>query len=204
MSRRIRLEPHLEVDELERRYRAAKEPHERSWWQILWLLARGADGRGGSPRAPGIRAIGSARSSGATTAGSRRRCAIGRYTHSHRAPPLLSPGAAGRTGGGGTRTGARGRRSGSGGRWRRGCSQKLGRPISVQLGWAYLVRLDGKRRKPRPRHVQADPAAQAAFKKSSGRSSRPSRPPSPRRGGAVGHRRAPHRLEAHPAEGLVL
>ena len=34
MSRRIRLTPHLEVDELERRYRAAKEPHERSWWQI--------------------------------------------------------------------------------------------------------------------------------------------------------------------------
>jgi hypothetical protein len=41
MSRRIRLVPHLEVDELERRYRAAKEPHERSWWQILWQLARG-------------------------------------------------------------------------------------------------------------------------------------------------------------------
>jgi hypothetical protein len=41
MPRRIRLEPHVAVDELERRYRAAKEPHERSWWQILWLLARG-------------------------------------------------------------------------------------------------------------------------------------------------------------------
>src|SRR5215472_160189 len=41
MSRRIRLAPHLEGDELERRYRAAKELHERSWWQILWQLARG-------------------------------------------------------------------------------------------------------------------------------------------------------------------
>jgi len=41
MSRRIRLTPHVEVDELERRYRAAKEPHERSWWQILWQLAWG-------------------------------------------------------------------------------------------------------------------------------------------------------------------
>src|SRR5262245_12138091 len=30
-------------------------------------------------------------------------------------------------------------------------SQKLGRPISVYLGWAYLVRLDGKRRTPRDR-----------------------------------------------------
>ncbi len=41
MGRRLRLESHLEVDELERRYRAAKEPHERSRWQILWLLAKG-------------------------------------------------------------------------------------------------------------------------------------------------------------------
>ena len=48
-------------------------------------------------------------------------------------------------------------------------SQKLGRPDSVQLGWAYLVRLDGKRRKPRPRHVKADPASQEAFKKTSDR-----------------------------------
>jgi hypothetical protein len=44
-------------------------------------------------------------------------------------------------------------------------SQQLGRPVSVQLGWAYLVRLDGKRRTPRPRHVQANPAEQDTFKK---------------------------------------
>jgi hypothetical protein len=41
MPRRIHLEPHLTVDELERRYRGAREPHERSWFQILWLLAKG-------------------------------------------------------------------------------------------------------------------------------------------------------------------
>jgi hypothetical protein len=45
MARRIRLEPHLTVDELERRYRAAKDPHARSWYQILWLLARGQTAR---------------------------------------------------------------------------------------------------------------------------------------------------------------
>jgi hypothetical protein len=44
-------------------------------------------------------------------------------------------------------------------------SAKLGRLVSVYLGWAYLVRLDGHRRTPRPRHVQADLAAQEAFKK---------------------------------------
>ena len=41
MGKRLRLEPHLATAELERRYRAAKDPHERSWWQILWLLAIG-------------------------------------------------------------------------------------------------------------------------------------------------------------------
>src|SRR5260221_12434909 len=41
MARRIHLQPHLSVEELEHRYRAAKEPNERTWWQILWLLAQG-------------------------------------------------------------------------------------------------------------------------------------------------------------------
>jgi hypothetical protein len=31
----------LSVDELERHYRATKEPHERSWWQILWIMTHG-------------------------------------------------------------------------------------------------------------------------------------------------------------------
>jgi Winged helix-turn helix len=41
MARRIRLATHLSVEELEQRYRAAQEPHERTWWQIVCLLARG-------------------------------------------------------------------------------------------------------------------------------------------------------------------
>jgi hypothetical protein len=41
MARRIRLTTHLSVGELKQRYRAAHEPHERTWWQILWLLALG-------------------------------------------------------------------------------------------------------------------------------------------------------------------
>ena len=41
MGKRLQLEPHLTRDELEQRYWTAKEPHERSWWQILWLLAKG-------------------------------------------------------------------------------------------------------------------------------------------------------------------
>ena len=41
MPRHIDLHHYLSTDELEPGYRAAKEPHERSQWQILWLLSRG-------------------------------------------------------------------------------------------------------------------------------------------------------------------
>jgi transposase len=43
-------------------------------------------------------------------------------------------------------------------------AQRLGRPICRQLGWVYLRRLGARLRMPRPRHVHADPQAQAAFK----------------------------------------
>ena len=45
MTYRIHLRDDLSIDELEQRYRAAKEPHERTWWQILWLLTRGQTAR---------------------------------------------------------------------------------------------------------------------------------------------------------------
>src|SRR5215468_7131760 len=41
MGKRLHLQPHLPTDELERGCWTAKEPHDRSWWQILWLLAKG-------------------------------------------------------------------------------------------------------------------------------------------------------------------
>src|SRR5258708_815298 len=41
MPRRIHLEPHLTDDELQKRYRAAADPVERSHWHFLWLLAGG-------------------------------------------------------------------------------------------------------------------------------------------------------------------
>lgn len=45
MPNHITLQPHLSSAELEERYRAAKEPNERSWWQILWLVSQGCTGR---------------------------------------------------------------------------------------------------------------------------------------------------------------
>jgi transposase len=41
LARRISLEPHLTIDELNERYRSTKDPVERSRWHFLWLLARG-------------------------------------------------------------------------------------------------------------------------------------------------------------------
>jgi transposase len=45
-------------------------------------------------------------------------------------------------------------------------SARLGRPISYQLGWSYLVRLKHSLQAPRPRHALADAAQQETFKKS--------------------------------------
>lgn len=41
MARRITLASHLTVVEVERRYRHAHDPVERSRWQMVWLLAQG-------------------------------------------------------------------------------------------------------------------------------------------------------------------
>src|SRR5690242_15275436 len=41
MPRRLSLEPHLTIEELEGRSRSTKDPVERSRWYFLWLLARG-------------------------------------------------------------------------------------------------------------------------------------------------------------------
>ena len=164
MTRRIRLAPHLAVDELARRYRAAKEPHERSWWQMLWLLATGqtaaevAASTGYSRYWIGQIAK---RYNAEGPAGMVNR----RATHSRRAPLTLSAEQM-------AELAAAVRGPAPEGEYWIGrtvaawISTRLGRPVSVQLGWAYLVRLQGKRRMPRPRHVQADPAAQEAFKKS--------------------------------------
>lgn len=164
MARRIHLRPDLSVDELERRYRAAKEPHERSWWQILWLLARGQLAKDIAESTSYSRYwIGqiAKRYNAEGPEGMHNR----RYTHSHRAAPLLSSEQLAALA-----TVVRGSTP-EGDNWTgrlvaEWMSEQLGRPVSAQVGWVYLVRLDGKRLKPRPRHVLADPAEQTAFKKS--------------------------------------
>jgi hypothetical protein len=99
------------------------------------------------------------------------------YTHSHRATPLLAPEQRAELA-----EAVRGPAP-EGDHWigrtvAAWMSAKLGRPVSVYLGCVSLARVGGARRRPRPRHVQADAKAQEALKKTSVRSSRPSPPPS--------------------------
>jgi hypothetical protein len=89
MTRRIHLRTDISIEELERRYRSAKEPHERSWWQILWMLARAQKAKD-SAESTGYSAywIGqiAKRYIAEGAVGMRNR----QYTHSHRIPPLLN------------------------------------------------------------------------------------------------------------------
>jgi transposase len=168
MARRIHLQPHLGVAELERRYRTAKEPHERTWWQILWLLAQGRTATE-LAAVTGYRAywIGqiATRYNEQGPAGMINR----RHTTSYRPPPVLSPelqealrrrlaaAAARDAQWTGTEVAA----------W---MAERLGRPVSYRLGWSYLVRLKQSPQVPRPRHTLADPEQHEIFKKPSGHS----------------------------------
>jgi transposase len=169
MPKYVSLQPHLTTEELERRYRSEHEPHERSWWQILWLLSRGQSARqvaqstGYSPYWIGQLAK-RYNTQGPNSMRNRAR------TDSYRRPPLLnnalqeelrvallSPPPGGQALWTGRLVAA----------W---MSERLGRPVGVQRGWDYLQRLGQSPQVPRQRHVHADAAAQARFKKSSARS----------------------------------
>jgi transposase len=167
MPRHITLHPHLSTGELDRRYRQAQEPHERSWWQIVWLLSRGQTARqvaqstGYSPYWIGQLAK---RYNREGPAGMRNRARL----TSHRQEPLLSPqlqeelrhALAGAPPGSTPTTRWSGRAVAL---W---MSERLGRPIAVQRGYDYLKRLRHSLQVPRQRHVHADPVAQEQFKKS--------------------------------------
>lgn len=177
MARHIRLEPHLTVGDLERHYRAAKDPVERSRWHMLWLLARGqtataiAAVTGYSAYWIGQIARRYNVQGSAGVADRRHHTATGRPL----APPALQEelrqALAGPAPDGDDWTGR------TVAEW---LSRKLGRPVPYWTGWSYLRRLGRKPLQPRPRHVQADAREQEAFKGGSARSSARSRPPSPR------------------------
>jgi transposase len=166
MGKRLHLESHVSAPELEQRYRTAKEPHERSWWQILWLLATGhttavvAEVTGYSRYWIG-QVVRRYNTQGPGGMHNRQ------HTTSWRAQPMLSlqhqeelrQALTGLTPEGERRWTARAVAA-----W---MSAKLGRPVGVQRGWDYLQRLKHSQQVPRPQHALTDTDEQAAFKKTS-------------------------------------
>jgi transposase len=164
MPRQIHLHPHLSVAELERRYRSAHDPNERTWWQILWLLGQGHTAvdvaRMTSYSAYWISQI-AKRYNTDGPAGMQNR----RHTTSYRTPPVLSlvlqeelrqvlAEAARRD------------EHWTGHDVAAWMTERLGRPVTYRLGWSYLVRLEQSLQTSRPRHTLADAEQQDIFKKS--------------------------------------
>lgn len=168
MGRHIHLQPHLSVAELERRYRAAKEPNERSWWQILWLLSQGHTAVAVS-LVTGYSAywIGqiAKRYNSEGPAGMHNR----RHTTSHRTPAAVPPALQEELRQAVAEAAIRhehwtGRDAAA---W---IGARLGHPVTTHLGWRYLVRAKQSLQVPRPRHALADAEQQEGFKKRSVRS----------------------------------
>jgi transposase len=162
--RHIHLEPHLSTDEIEKRYRHARDGVERSQWQIIWLLAQGKESKevqvvtGYS--LDWIRAI------------ARRynvEGAVGIADKRHHNPGRPSPLSSQQQQALKTelmQAQARGK-GWSGPQVAQWMSQQLGRKVYMQRGYEWLAKLGFSPQVPRPQHIQADPEDQRVFKKSS-------------------------------------
>ena len=168
MPKTIKLEPHLESQELENRYRKAHDPVLRSHYQILWLISEGKTtaqvmevtgySRGWIQQlarrynALGPLALGDRRHH---NPGARERALLSAEQQEELKEALKKP-------------------PEDGGMWN---SRKVGEWIErrtgkalgrkKQSGWEYMRKLGNSPKVPRPRHKKADKAEQEAFKKSS-------------------------------------
>ncbi len=164
MPKRLHLHPHLTTDDLERRYRQATHPVECSHFQIIWLLSQGwltrevmaATGYSANwvrevarrYNEAGAAGLGDGRQSNPGQAALLTPAQQEALREVLTTPPV------------------------DGGQWSgprvaAWMSEQLGRPVAPQRGWEYLRRLDYTLQVPRPAHVKADPAVQAAFKQTS-------------------------------------
>jgi transposase len=164
MPRRIQLVRHLSVAELGARHDSAPDPVTRDHWRILAWLAWGESGvrvawlTGYSPKWVGLLARRYNRDGPAAVEDQRH--------HNRGAKPLLTEDQCAALA-----TALEGPAP-DGGLWSgpkvaAWMSALLGRTVSPQRGWDYLRRCGFTPHRPRPRHAQADAAAQAAFPKAS-------------------------------------
>lgn len=164
MPRSLHLAAHFCEEDLYERYRHTRDPVERSHWQIIWLKQRGKT-TAEIEEATGYSAYWI-------------RTLIHRYNnegehglqdrrHAHAgAPPMLSAPQQAEL-----EHLLEHEKAPDGGPWTgpkiaRWIEAQTGRAhVHDQRGWDYLLRLGFSAQTPRPRHAQADAAAQAAFKK---------------------------------------
>ncbi|MCA1837783.1 MAG: winged helix-turn-helix domain-containing protein [Actinobacteria bacterium] len=166
MPKTIKLEAHLNSEELENRYREAHDPVERSHYQIVWLISEGKTTRQvmevtgysrgwvqqlarryntGGPEALGDRRH--------RNPGARDRALLSAEQREKLAEALRKP------------PEDRGMwNSRKVAEWIEG---KTGKATSKQRGWEYLRRLGHSPKAPRPHHAKADKREQEAFKKGS-------------------------------------
>ena len=162
MPKRIKIIPHLSIDELAQRYRQAQNPIERSHYQIIWLLAQGKRSEEvvevtGYSRNWIYELVRDYNRQGPQCLGDGRRANPG-------ATPLLNEEQQALL-----LQALRGEAP-DGGLWNGRkvadyLSDLLEQPISRQQGWVYLRQLDWRLRVPRPQHQKTDPEAQEAWKK---------------------------------------
>ncbi|MDP9474970.1 MAG: winged helix-turn-helix domain-containing protein [Actinomycetota bacterium] len=170
MPKIIKLEAHLDSEELEHRYRKARDPVARGHYQILWLIGEGKTtgevmevtgySRGRIQQlarrynADGPEALGDRRH---RNPGARDRALLDAEQREELAEALRKP-------------------PEEGGMWNsrkvgEWIEARTGRPLSAgskkQRGWDYLKRLGNSPKVPRPRHASADEREQEASKKGS-------------------------------------
>lgn len=170
MPKRLELSPHVSTQELEHRYRKARDPVERSHRQIVWLLGEGRTTRevceatGYSPgwvreiarryNERGVEGLGDRRHG---NPGAKERALLDEAGEAELVEALRGPPPASLGGG-----------MWSGPKVARWIAKRNGLgKVHVQRGFEYLRKVGYSPRVPRPRNASADPSEQEAFKKAS-------------------------------------
>jgi transposase len=166
MPKKIKLEAHLSIQELENHYRGTKDPIERSHYQIMWLISQGKTTHevmeatsysrnwiqqlARRYNREGPQALQDKRHK---NPGAKDRALLDEAQRRELSEVLKKPPA-------------------DGGMWNstkvaEWIERKTGRRVGHQRGWEYLRRLGNTPKVPRPRHAKANEREQEAFKKGS-------------------------------------